>query len=98
MSWQVTTPGYGPRFTTEVEGTGPDLTAASAATWAAAVDELLDTPAFVQEQHYGPLSGYDCVFAAHFVVGASMLGIKLTQGERARVHWTGNGVAMTGRF
>ena len=34
--------------------------------------------------------------ALHFVVGASMLGLELTEGQGARVFFTGNGVA--GRF
>ncbi len=37
--------------------------------------------------------------AAHFVVGASMLGLQFTQAaERPRVYLTGNGVGLTGRF
>ena len=35
---------------------------------------------------------------AHVVVGASMLGLEVTETTRARVHLTGNGVGVTGRF
>jgi len=44
------------------------------------------------------LQGAALFGAAHFVVGASMLGIKLTEGERARVVFTGTGLGVSGRF
>jgi hypothetical protein len=41
--------------------------------------------------------GWTGLFGAlHFVVGASMIGLELTEGRSARVVWTGTGVA--GRF
>lgn len=38
------------------------------------------------------------VGALHFALGASMLGLELTQGRSARVHWTGSGIGVSGRF
>jgi hypothetical protein len=36
--------------------------------------------------------------AAHVAVGASMLGLQFAENTRTRVHFTGNGVGITGRF
>jgi len=69
-------------------GTGVVITAAAEA----AASRSGDTVELV-------LHGVAVVGLVHIALGASMTGIKLTDGERgARVHFSGNGVGITGRF
>ena len=67
-------------------GGGAAVMALSGAAMSATENEALDT-----------VFGCFGLFGAiHFVVGASMLGLELAEGDGARLFFTGNGVA--GRF